>query len=93
LNVKCVERCRYGWPDSYDAVFCAWSKQSYPKIAAKEQLGAAPGRRASGTGCAVVLHLFDSRGCMIRGALLPQRMTFFHLPVTTRASAMLDVDF
>jgi hypothetical protein len=37
--------------------------------------------------------LLNGRGCMIRGALLPQRMTVFHLPVTTRASAMLDVDF
>jgi hypothetical protein len=82
LRIKRAERCLDSGPDPYDALFHAWSKKRDPKIAAREQFGAAHSGRASGMGGAIKLHLFDRR-CSIVRHVAPTRVVvvLIHPPV------------
>ena len=65
-------------------------KQCNPKIAAKEQFGAARCRRAVGMGRTIKVHLFD---CRRRMAPTQSVALFVRSRRTTRVSARLDVNY
>jgi hypothetical protein len=94
LRVECAKRGRDTRPDSYDAFLHVWAKQCDPKIAAKEELGAAHCRWASRMGRAIILHLFNDRCRVIHDAAPTGGLiVFVHLRLTTRASGRVDVNF
>jgi hypothetical protein len=80
LRVKCAERGPDGRPDPYDAFFHVWAEQCDPKIAAKEELGAAHGGGASRMGRAMILHLLNGRCRMVHDAAPTGRMIVFVHP-------------
>ena len=92
LLVKRSKRCRDIGPDAYDALLYSGPKQSNPKIAAKEQFGAAHRGRAPGMGGAIKFHLFDCRGRIVHDAAA-RRARFVHPRLTTRVSARLDLNY
>lgn len=92
LGVECTERYQDIGPDPDDAFFHAWPKYGDPKLAAKQQLGTAHGRRTTGMGHAVLVHLLDCRGCIIHASPTRSVTIFVHLHPTTRVYGRLDVN-
>jgi hypothetical protein len=86
LRIERAQGCRNSRPDSHDPFFNISAKQCDPKIAAKEELGAAHCGRATGMGCAINLHLLDRWRCIIEDAAPTRSGTLFvHLSLQRAA--------